>query len=235
MTVLPITGFTEDTTIRLIATAYLTEPALAPLADDPSDLDVLERLEMMTSARHLPRLPMPGGIDPAELLTEADGFGWTYVNAAFCYTRLGGSRFNAEDRGAWYATTGPDAAETAQAEIAWHLSRELAATGIFENTTRYRELLAGFSTRLHDLRRQPAHAALDADPAKGYPEGQALARAVFAEGGNGILYPSVRKNGGQCLAAFRPRLVQNIRLGRTWRFTWSGSVQPAITEDRQGE
>lgn len=231
MTGLPISDFTAETTVRPISTAYVAEPALAPLADTLSDLQVLERLEMMTSARHLPRLPIPGGLAPGELLTEADGFGWTYVNAAFSYTRLGGSRFNGEDRGAWYAAIGDDAAQTAQAEVGWHLSRELEATGVFENVTRYRELLAGFSTRLHDLRGQPDHPALDANPDTGYRAGQALARTILNEGGNGVLYPSVRRSGGECLAAFRPRLVQNIRVGRVWRFTWSGNPEAQIAEE----
>jgi len=71
-------------------------------------------------------------------------------NAAFCYTRATGNRFNGPERGAWYASHGYLAVETAQAEVAWHLTRELEATGVFENVTAYRELLAGFTTRLHD-------------------------------------------------------------------------------------
>ena len=61
-----------------------------------------------------------------------------------------GNRFNAPERGSWYASDGDLAFGSAQAEVAWHLTRELEATGVFENVTAYRELLAGFTTRLHD-------------------------------------------------------------------------------------
>ncbi len=40
-----------------------------------------------------------------------------------------------------------------------------------------------------------------------YVAGQALGRAVRAAGGPGIVYPSVRDPGGECLAAFRTNLL----------------------------
>lgn len=219
---------TEAATIRLISTAYIDEPALSPLADDDGDLAILEELEGLTSARRSLNLPLPGGLQEAELRTAADGYGWTYVNAAFCYTRPTGNRFNGSERGAWYACFGDNAVETAQAEVCWHLTRELEATGVFENTTAYRELIAGFTSQFADLRDQAGAACLHPDPAQGYSAGQALARAVFEAGGNGLLYPSVWHDQGQCLVALRPYMVQNIRQGATWVFEWAGAPEPEI-------
>ncbi len=225
---LPVRDFTEPAAIRLISTAYIEEPAMMPLVDDAEDLAILEEIEELTSARRSLNLPIPGGLDPAELLTEVHGYGWTHVNAAFCYTRATGNRFNGPERGAWSATYGEDARETAQAEVGWHLTRELEATGVFDNITAYRELIAGFTSRFHDLAGLIGEAALSADPAIAYPAGQVLARDVLASGGNGLLYPSARQGGGKCLAAFRPHLVQNIRQGDTWTFEWTGEPSPAI-------
>ncbi|WP_424968397.1 RES family NAD+ phosphorylase [Dinoroseobacter sp. S375] len=223
--------FTDPTTIRLISTAYIDEPAMAPLADDEDDLAVLEEIEGLTSARRTVTLPVPGGLDPAELLTAAAGYGWTYINAAFCYTRATGNRFNGPERGAWYASYGEEAALTAQAEVSWHLTRELEATGVFENLTAYRELLAGFTTRLHDLADRAGEEVLHADPRVAYPIGQTLAQDVLGSGGNGLLYPSTRFDGGRCLVAFRPHLVQNVRQGDTWTFAWRGEATPEITRE----
>lgn len=225
--------FTDPATVRLISTAYIAEPAMAPLADDEEDLAILEEIEGMTSARQSVTLPVPGGLNPAELLTDAYGYGWTYVNAAFCYTRATGNRFNGPDRGAWYASHGELAVETAQAEVAWHLTRELEATGVFENVTAYRELLAGFTSRFHDLRDKVGDTVLSPDPAVAYPAGQALARDVLGSGGNGLLYPSARREGGKCLVALRPHLVQNVRQGETWVFEWTGSAVPAISRETE--
>jgi len=222
--------FTDPATVRLIPTAYIDEPAMAPLADDDEDHAILEEIEGLTSARLSLSLPIPGGLNPAELLTEADGFGWTYVNAAFCYTRTTGNRFNGPDRGAWYASHGEAAVETAQAEVSWHLTRELEATGVFENTTSYRELIAGFTSRFHTLNGHAGINALDPDPSVAYPAGQTLASDVHGSGGNGLLYPSVRHDEGQCLVALRPHMVQNIRQGDTWIFVWAGDSIPQISK-----
>ena len=226
--VIPVVDVVEPDTVRLISTAHIDEPALAPLADTDADLATLEALEVQTSARHASGMLVPDGVDPRELLTAAAGYGWTYVNAAFCYTRLTGNRFSGPERGAWYAAHGPAAVATAQAEVAWHLTRELDAVGIYDNVTAYRELLAGFVTRLHDLSGTPDAPFLGADPETAYPAGQTLARALMAADANGVVYPSVRRPGGRCLAAFRPGLVQNIRQGATWTFCWSGGPIPEI-------
>ncbi|MDE9452081.1 RES family NAD+ phosphorylase [Aliiroseovarius sp. Z3] len=224
--------FTDPNTVRLISTAYIDEPAMAPLADDDDDLAILEEIEGLTSARRSVTLPIPGGLHPGELLTEAAGYGWTLVNAAFCYTRPTGNRFNGPDRGAWYASYGECAVETAQAEVSWHLTRELEATGVFDNLTSYRELFAGFTSQFHELApdTDTDTAALHADPAVAYPAGQILARDVLGSDGNGILYPSSRLPDGQCLVALRPHLVQNVRQGATWDFVWDGDPAPVMTK-----
>lgn len=225
---LPVRNFNEANTTRLISTAYIDEPALAPLADDEDELKFLEELEGLSSSRRgLPEF-IPAGVNPNELLGAYDGYGWTYVNAAFCYTRETGNRFNGPDRGAWYASWGEARVETAQAEVAWHLTRELEATGIYENVTAYRELNASFTTQLHDLKNLHEQVFLDPEPSVAYPAGQRLASELLAADSNGIMYPSTRKVGGSCLVAFRPHLIQNIRQGNCWVFIWAGTTEPVI-------
>jgi hypothetical protein len=224
---LPVTEIAEPSTVRLISTAYINEPALSPLYDTDEERQVVEALEGQSSARLAP-VRMPSGIDPAELLTPSAGFGYTYVNAAFCYVKPDGNRFNDGRRGAWYAGIGGDAARTAQAEVVYHLTRELDHVGIYENITAYRELLAGIIGPFHDLRHGKDEPALSPDIAIAYPAGQALARRIFGAGGNGVIYPSARRTGGTCLAAFRPHLIQNVRLGETVTFEWRGKRQPEV-------
>lgn len=226
---IPVVNFNEGTTIRLIATAYTIEAALSPLADDDEDLRILEDVEMTTSARHDSLVAILPGVNPNELLTETQGFGWIQINAAFCYTRSTGNRFNGPERGAWYAAWGDKAAETSQAEVAYHLTRELDYVGVYQNLTVYRELLAGFATRFYDLDSFADQDFRHSDTQIAYPAGQTLARRILKTGGNGVLYPSVRYPGGQCLAAFRPHIIQNVRHGQTWKFEWSGKREPTIS------
>lgn len=201
---------------------------MAPLADDDVDLDFLAEIERKTSSRQNEDLPLPADVDRRELLTVASGYGWSYVNAAFCYTRPAGNRFNDERRGAWYAAWGETPADTALAEVAFHLTRELENVGVFENRTDYRELVASFIGPFVDLRERGDDAWLDSDPDVGHPAGQRLANELRAAGANGVIYPSIRRTGGMCLVAFRTNLVQNIRQGTKWRLTWDGDSTPSV-------
>lgn len=225
---LPLAVVAEPTTVRLISTAYIGEPAMGPLADGLDDLTILESIEQLTSMRRDAEMPLPSGVRRSELLTQAHGYGWTYVNAAFCYTRPTGNRFNGPERGAWYAACSKDAVRTAQAEVIFHLTRELHNVGVYENVTDYRELLAAFIGPFVDLQGSSAEPYVDADPEIGHSAGQALAHEIRAAGHSGLLYRSLRHPGGLCLVAFRPNLVQDIRQGDTWRMTWSGSPDPEI-------
>ena len=112
--------------------------------------------------------------------------------------------------------------------MAWHFTRELDATGVFENMTSYRELVAGFTVRFHDLNGQASGAFLNLDPAVVYSAGQTLARDVLGSGGNGLLYRSARHDAGQCLVALRLPLVRNVRQRDTWVFEWAGAPAPSI-------
>lgn len=72
------------------------------------------------------------------------------------------------------------------------------------------------------------HSALNPDGRLAYPAGNQLADTVRAQGLNGIIYPSVRHEGGTCIVALRPHAVQSVAAGDIYRLTWSGSPQPAI-------
>jgi hypothetical protein len=53
---------------------------------------------------------------------------------------------------------------------------------------------------------------------------QALARRLRAAGSNGVAYDSVRLSGGECVAAFRPRMISRLPRGdRYLQFHWDGT------------
>jgi len=221
------TEIAQRGTIRLISTGRLKEPVLLPLAETEEALQDLAELEGATSGRLQAQEGGLPDLDPRELVFGRPGY--TFINAAFAYTRPGGNRFNDEDRGAWYCAF---AAETALNEVSFHLTRELEAVERFENVTDYAELVADFVGSFHDLRDPDfrGDVVLGPDPAEAYPTGQALAKRLRREEGSiGIVYPSVRHQGGTCLAAFYADLVQNLRQGGIWRLEWRGSPVPVIT------
>lgn len=223
----PLSNLAQTNTIRLVASGRLKEPVLLALAPTQGALEDLAALESVTNSRMRAQQGGLGELDAAELVFGRPGF--SFINAAFTHTRAGGNRFNSADRGAWYCAF---EVETAIAEVAYHLTQELAAIDRFENTTDYAELFADFIGPFHDLRgtNPVSERCLHSDPAIGYPAGQALARELRTQAdSNGILYPSIRRQSGTCLVAFHPSLVQNVRQGAIWRLEWQGTQEPGVS------
>ena len=215
---------------RLLPATYHKPPALRGLVDTDDELEVLAEIEGLTSARLLAERGRNPHLDPRELAWRRRSldlrvYGDSHVNAAFTYTRVGGNRFNSEERGAWYCAWD---VMVSVAEVAWHRTRELGFTGSFDDRARYVELLADFIGEFDDLSDEPGHAALDPDPGIGYPEGQALSARLRRQGSRGLIYPSVRAPGGACLVCFEPAAVQNVRPGASWELFWEGRPEYSI-------
>ncbi len=216
--------------VRLISQTHYKPPVLRGLVDTDEEAAILADLEALTSARLIAEREGTPALDRRELAFARRAgdlalYGQSHVNAAFAYTRPGGNRFNAGDRGAWYCAFH---VLTSAAEVGFHRTRELAAIGVWHDTARYVELLADFIGDFPDLGGTPAHPSLGADPATGYPAGQALAASLRAEGHRGLLYPSARHPGGCCFVAFDPGIVQNVRPGAAWMLKWQGTPEFSV-------
>lgn len=216
--------------IRLIPATYHKPPVLRGLVDSDDEADILAELEGMTSARLVAERGRNAHIDARELAwrrrtNDLRLYGNTHVNAAFTYTRRDGNRFNSDTRGAWYCAWN---VMTSVAEVAFHKTRELGFIGIFEEKTRYVELLADFIGIFDDLTDDPDQLALHPEPEIGYQEGQSLARQRQLSGAIGFIYPSVRAVGENCLVCFEPQAIQNVRPGASWDITWSGTPDYSI-------
>lgn len=221
-----LTRLRQTDTHRLIPSRFSDPPEhrFASLAGTEEDRSALTDLAGATDLRRLGEADRLPGIGIDELV-----FAVPYariVNAAFVYANPLGGRFNAPDRGAWYAGF---ALETAQAEVAWHKSVELAEIDWAEESIAYDDYLADFAGDFHDIRTDANHAACLA--ADSYVDSQALSEWLLEAGSLGIVYPSVRHVGGTCLACFRPALVTNVRRAARYRFTWDGSPAPTVTVD----
>ena len=233
---IPITEIVARATVRLIPTAYFKPPVLGPLAEVEDDLAALADLEALTNRRLVGQKAGLSDLDARELAYRArvDGlqrWGHTHVNAAFLYTRAGGNRFNDDRRGAWYSAFDD---LTALAEVGFHRTRELGFARHYHDEACYQALLADFIGPFPDLRGvapppAPWPDCLHDDPETGYPAGQRLALALRGDGHAGLLYPSVRQKGGECLVAFVPQIVLNVRPGAKWWMRWDGSPDYTVT------
>lgn len=227
MTLPPVSLIRQFDTHRLIPSRHLPkgDSVLVDIADSDSHLAAIFELDAATNDRLLAAEQLLPGIGLEELVFAVPHAG--VINAAFCHPNPLGSRFSGPDRGAWY---GAFALATAQAEVGFHKSVQLAEIGRFEDTVTYDDYSADFSASFHDLRHtRRFRACLDPDT---YVESQALAERLIAASSLGVVYPSVRHQGGTCLACFRPALVTNVRRGKTYRFVWEGGPQPIVTLER---
>lgn len=215
---LPLAREAFERTVRLVSSANLRSAVLAPLADTADEEALLAEIEGATSSRLIAEERGLAELAADELVHGVPHA--RFINASFAYAKpRQPSRFNPAERGAWYAAL--DVA-TCLAEVGFHLTRALADAGDFDAIVEYGEMIASMSGVFFDLRASPAHPALAPEPADGYPAGNALAARARAEGHNGIIYPSVRHDGGTCIAALWPNVVQSVVPGAMYRLIWSG-------------
>ena len=139
--------------VRLLPATYHKPPALRGLVDSDDEMEILAEIEVLTSARLLAERGRSPHLDPRELAWRRRSqdlriYGDSHVNAAFTYTRVGGNRFNSEERGAWYCAWDT---MVSVSEVAWHRTRELGYMGSFNDSARYVELLADFIGEFTDV------------------------------------------------------------------------------------
>ena len=157
-----------------------------------------------------------------ELVPREDrvfGPGTSVVMAAFTHLNPDGSRFADSTFGAFYAAASLD---TSIAETRYHREVFLRATRERPLELDMRTYLCDVNATFHDIRGQRDLMSDIYDP-DSYVASQKLARILKRAGSNGVVYDSVRHAGGQCLAVYRPRLVQNCRQGSHLRYVWDGT------------
>lgn len=212
----PTSAIDRRDTHRLIPAQFADGGAsvLTRLSDDPATLDGIFELDNATNDRLLAESRLAPGIDERELVFGIPSY--RIINAAFCHPSPAGSRFNSPDRGAWYASF---ELQTSQAAVAYHRQLWLRETAWDEeDTSDYLDYVADFRADFHDLRGTAAHA--DCLSPTSYAASQALAAQLLELGSAGIVYPSVRRAGGTCIACFRPVLVTNVRKGDVFTFVF---------------
>lgn len=126
------------------------------------------------------------------------------VMAAFLHAPVQGARFSGPDLGAWYAAA---RIETAIAEVAHHLRREAFARRLPTARRRYRSYSCRLLGRFRDIR--------GVDDAGLYDRTSHAASQVFGEslraaGEDGLIYDSLRHQGGIAICAYRPSKIVDV-------------------------
>ncbi len=187
---------------------------LFELVADPGEWEALMALEGLTNPRLREQV---GEIRLVPVERRVSGPGASVVMAAFAHPAPGGSRFADGGAGAYYAADGLD---TAVAETAFHMGR------FYEDSAEkpglrvdMRVYVGAVRHALHDLR--VGHDDLH-DP-DSYAASQAFAHGLREAGSDGVVYRSVRRPGGECVAAFWPDVVAIPKPTRHLAYHWDGA------------
>jgi hypothetical protein len=183
------------------------------------DWEALYWLESLTNPR------LRDEVGEIELVPREDrifGPGASVIMAPFTHLNPEGSRFADDTFGAFYAAASLD---TSIAETRFHREIFLRATRQPALELDMRTYLCDISASFHDIRRKRDRSDWMADiyDPDSYVASQKLGRSLRLAGSNGVVFDSVRHAGGQCLAVYRPRLVQNCRQGTHLRYVWDGA------------
>jgi hypothetical protein len=214
MVALPITNLRRFDTHRLLPAKYSPnyDSVLTRIADD-EDLQLVFELDNATNGRLQAEENQSPGISQRELVFNVPNY--RVINAAFTHANPLGARFSGPERGAWYAAF---ELATAKAEVIFHKNIEFAEIDWKEREEiGYDDYLADFTAPFHDLREIEDEALSPTS----YVRSQQLAVELMEIDSLGIVYPSVRREGGTCLACFRPSIVANVRKSTQYRLVWT--------------
>jgi hypothetical protein len=225
MSLPPVTQLRRFDTHRLLPAKYSVnyDSVLTRVASSDADLQAIFELDNATNERLQAEENQRPGITARELVFHVPNY--RIVNAAFTHPNPFGTRFADATRGAWYAAF---ELRTAQAEVLFHKQVEYAEIAWTEREeVQYDDYIADFTAAFHDLRPEAVtgtpdpHVFDECLSPTSYVASQRLAAELLAAGSLGILYPSVRRPGGTCLACFRPSVVSNVRKTTGYRLVWT--------------
>ncbi len=215
----PVTPIHWTPSWRLVPSVFPPQSLFDRVAD-ADDLDAVLAIESMTNARIRDEI---GELSLVPRNERQVGPGTTPIMASFTHINPEGSRFSDGTFGVYYAAK---QIETAIAETQYHREKFLQRTQEPAMEIDMRSYASDIDCTLHDIRgfqsRSPALYDLIS-----YAHSQALASNLKAQQSNGLVYDSVRHQGGECVGIFKANIPQRVVQGSHYCFCWDGT---AITD-----
>jgi hypothetical protein len=218
----PVRRVRWDPACRIVPTRYPTVFLFDRVAG-PEDFDALYALEALTNDR------VREEVGALALVAEEDrifGPGSGPIMAAFTHLNPLGSRFSDGSYGVFYAAG--DRA-TAIAETRYHHARFLAATREPPMSLAMRLYHVVVEAKLHDLRGDAVEPAIhDRDS---YVASQAMWRQLLQQDSAGVVYRSVRRDGGRCVGLFKPTGARDCLHAAHLLYVWDGEGFSGVYEE----
>lgn len=219
----PTHKFDDQHCYRLIPSKYPPINLYEDVAE-ASQLDAVFAIEALTNPRLTEEVGNFASVPVEERLVGIPHC--SYVMAAFTHVNPDGARFNTADFGAYYAA--PDV-HTAIKETVHHMERVMGYTQEPAQDIQMRCIDAWFNAELTDITDQTY---LDSElyHPTNYSHSQVFACSLKSEKQDGVVYQSVRHQGYNCYALFKPNLVTKVCQSKHYSYKWNGKSVNAVFE-----
>jgi hypothetical protein len=226
---IPVTEVEWSGAVRIIRSIFPPIDLFEDIAD-PADWPLLIAAEQKTNPRLMESI---GNLDLIPPARRVSGPGASYLMAPF--THASPDRPSRFSRGAFGVLYVAEKFETALFETIHHHALFMARTREAPGwTSQFREIVLDVSADLHDIRSgdRVYAAALDPDD---YGPAQALGEMLHGSGSNGLVYPSARKPGSECVALFYPDSASHAVQGRHLDYHWDGTRVDIVRDAGSGQ
>ena len=225
----PIADVVWKGAVRIIRSIFPPIDLFEDIAD-PADWPLLISAEQKTNPRLMATI---GNLDLIPPERRVAGPGATYLMAPFTHVSFDRpSRFSDGSYGVLYAA---DRFEVALLETIHHHGHFMAQSREQPGwTSQFREIVLDIEAELHDLRINPLPSP-DVLARSDYEASQALGKELRQSGSEGVVYPSVRYPGGECVGLFYPDRASNPIQGRHLDYHWNGRIVDLCRDARSGQ
>ena len=201
--------------VRIVPSCF---PAIDLFEDvaRPEDLESVWAVEAITNSRLRQEAGDLTLVPPED---RVSGPGTTPIMAAFTHPNPHGSRFSPGTYGVYYAG---ESEATALAETRYHRQRFYRYQDSGPERIQMRAYVGAVEAEWIELRDQVDHRPDLYDP-DSYRASQAFGEHHREQGAWGIVYRSVRRPDGQCLAVFRPRACAPVDQGAHYEYIYDGT------------
>lgn len=226
---LPVAEVEWRGAVRIIRSIFPPIDLFEDIAD-PADWPLLIAAEQKTNPRLMETI---GNLDLVPSDRRVSGPGASWLMAPFTHVSPDRpSRFGDGSFGVLYVG---NRFEVALLETIHHHARFMLATAQPPGwTSQFREIVLEVDAELHDIRPLGAEAAPVLDPVD-YAASQTLGIVLRALGSAGIVYPSVRCPGGECVGLFYPDGAGHPVQGRHLDYHWNGERVDLYRDRSAGE
>lgn len=222
---IPLERIKWPKSFRLIRSIFPPIDLFEDIAD-PADWEALASAEAKSNPRVVDQI---GQLDLVPVARRVSGVGASYLMAPFVHVSL--DRPGRFTNGGYGVYSAGDSEEVAIREVAHHHANFMAATNEPSGwTSQFRMLIGSIDAELHQLRDEQ-RALLPDD----YSYPQKLGATLRDAGSNGVVYPSVRSKGGECIGVFWPDIIPIPIQGDHYDFHWDGEIVDRIRNCANGK